>query len=156
MRSSVRIRSPFSNQNEKVWFRPWYSDAETMCKVITYAATQSTLKGRGRPLVMIFHNVELVPGASPYPQTNSEIIRYLDILKRTFEFAEKMGIKSYTLSEYYHKYFHEAESFTDLTLFLERLQPTMKFPRETRKSLKKFVSKYYKFIRSKSVSEKNQ
>lgn len=125
-----------STQNEAIWFRPWSSDAETMCNVIKYVATQSILEGRGRPLVMMFHNVELVPGASPRLQTDSDVIRYLDILKRTFELAEKMEITSYTLSEYYHKFFQEAESSTDLTLILERLLPGMKFHKGTVAGLK--------------------
>lgn len=133
-------------KNEEIWFRPWFSNSETMCNIISYVVKQSILEGRCRPLVMMFHNVELVPGASPYPQTDSDVMNYLDILKRTFEFAEKMGIKSYTLSEYYHKGFQKAESSTDLAFIIERLLIGMKFHKETGKGLKRLMSKFYRSI----------
>lgn len=119
--SSARIRSLSSYQSESIWFRPWSSDAETMCNIIKYAATESMLVGRGRPLVMMFHNVELIPGASPRPQTESDVIRYLDTLRRTFELTEKMGIKSYTLTEYYYKYLQEEEASKGRNTFMSKI-----------------------------------
>jgi GT2 family glycosyltransferase/glycosyltransferase involved in cell wall biosynthesis/thioredoxin-like negative regulator of GroEL/2-polyprenyl-3-methyl-5-hydroxy-6-metoxy-1,4-benzoquinol methylase len=86
------------------WFRPWYSDEEALIAIMHRVAAESPQQGRQRPLVMMFRSVELVPGASPSPQTEADVERYLDTLKRVFQHAEELGIKSCTLQEYYHEY----------------------------------------------------
>lgn len=86
---------------EPVWFRPWYSTKETMVEIIDAVLSQNKSEGTGRPLVMMFHSVELVPGASPYPQTPSEVDQYMLTLETVFEYCEKLGIVSSTLSEFY-------------------------------------------------------
>ena len=53
---------------------------------------------------MMFHIEELVPGASPYTKTEADVDRYVEMLKRTFQFAENLGIKSCTLQEYYYEF----------------------------------------------------
>jgi len=95
---------PSVNANEPIWFRPWYSDSDTLCNIMRYVVSQPPENGHRRPLVMMFHNVELIAGASPYPQTDADVTRFLDMLKRVFELSNKMGIKSRTLSEYYQQY----------------------------------------------------
>ena len=100
---------PSKNSCVPIWFRPWYSDGNTMCSILQLIASQPSRNGVTRPLVMMFHSVELVPGASPYPQTESEIIRYLEILNQVFQLASEMRIKSCTLEEYYHLYFEQTK-----------------------------------------------
>ena len=89
-----------NNPAEPIWFRPWYSDEDTLCRVLDYVLDQPAVDGVHRPLVMMFHNVELFPGASPYPQTEAEVQRYLDMMARVFERAERRGIQSCTMAEY--------------------------------------------------------
>jgi glycosyltransferase involved in cell wall biosynthesis/cytochrome c-type biogenesis protein CcmH/NrfG len=88
------------NPTEPIWFRPWYSDEDTLCRILDYVLNQPAVDGVHRPLVMMFHNVELFPGASPYPQTEAEVQRYLDMMARVFERAEQRGIQSCTMAEY--------------------------------------------------------
>ena len=90
--------------NEPIWFRPWYSDADTLIRVMDHVAAQPVQNGVHRPLVMMFHNVEIIAGASPYPQSELEVIKYLDQLKRVFEHAEQLGISSCTMTEYHEQY----------------------------------------------------
>ena len=88
------------NPTEPIWFRPWYSDEDTLCRILDYVLDQPAVDGVHRPLVMMFHNVELFPGASPYPKTEAEVQRYLDMMARVFERAEQRGIQSCTMAEY--------------------------------------------------------
>jgi len=89
-----------NNPAEPVWFRPWYSDADTLCRVLDHVLDQPPVNGVHRPLVMMFHNVELLAGASPYPQTETEVQRYLDMMARVFDRAAQRGVKACTMAEY--------------------------------------------------------
>ena len=93
-----------TDSRQPVWFRPWHSDTDKLIDVLNYALGQPPRGGVHRPLVMMFHNVELVPGASPYPQTEGEVVRYLDSLKRVFEHAESRDLRSCTMTEYHSAY----------------------------------------------------
>jgi len=96
-----------TNSSEPIWFRPSYSDTDTLINVLDYVLEQPAQGDVHRPPVMMFHNVELVPGASPYSQTEEDVTRYLDTLKRVFAHAEKRGLRSCTMTEY-HRYYLEA------------------------------------------------
>lgn len=93
-----------NNPAEPIWFRPWYSDADTLCRVLDHVLAQPPVNGVHRPLMMMFHNVELLAGASPYPQTGAEVQRYLDMMARVFELAERRGVKACTMAEYAELY----------------------------------------------------
>jgi len=93
-----------NNPHEPIWFRPWYSDADTLSRVLKHVLDQPAVGGVSRPLVMMFHNVELVAGASPYPQTKADVQRYLDMLKRVFDLAAKRGLRACTMAEYHAHY----------------------------------------------------
>jgi hypothetical protein len=95
---------PSVNADGPIWFRPWYSDSDTLCNIMKYVVSQPPEDGHRRPLVMMFHNVEIIAGASPFPQTDADVDRFLDMLKRVFELSDVMGIKPCTLSEYYRQY----------------------------------------------------
>jgi len=84
-----------------LWFRPWHSDADGLARIMDHVLAEPAWAGVRRPLVMMFHNVELIPGASPYPQTAEDVRRYIDMLKRVFEHAERRGLRSCTMHEYH-------------------------------------------------------
>lgn len=100
-----------NNPAEPVWFRPWYSDADTLCRVMDHVLAQPPVNGVARPLVMMFHNVELLAGASPYPQTEVEVQRYLDMMARVFDLAARRGVKSCTMAEYADLYLGTSSKF---------------------------------------------
>jgi len=95
---------PANNGRDPIWFRPWYSDGETLCHILRHVADGKPENGLHRPLVMMFHNVELMAGASPYPQTEADVERYLQMMARVFELAAQLGIQSCTLTEYYQRH----------------------------------------------------
>jgi glycosyltransferase involved in cell wall biosynthesis/2-polyprenyl-3-methyl-5-hydroxy-6-metoxy-1,4-benzoquinol methylase len=95
----VTIRR-LSGRQQPVWFRPWYSPVADMCALIDLACAEDRA-GHPAALNMMFHNVELVPGASPYPQTAADVTRYLDDLARVFAHARARGLRPMTLAELY-------------------------------------------------------
>ena len=40
---------------------------------------------------MMFHSMEVIPKASPYPQSDSDVNRYLDELKRILDWSAGLG-----------------------------------------------------------------
>lgn len=50
-------------------------------------------------LVMMLHNVDVVPGCSPYSQTEAESTVFLSRLEQILGFAEQIGATSITLCE---------------------------------------------------------
>ncbi len=82
------------------WFRPIYSDTQTLAEIIQIVSTQQP----GRPLVMMFHNIELVANASPYSRSEAEVERFLLLLESTFRAASEAGVTPVTLSEFVEQY----------------------------------------------------
>lgn len=83
------------------WFRPWYSDPDVLCSIVDRVCAEPPRDGIRRPLVMMFHNVELVAGASPYPQDEAEVLRFLATLERVFRRALAKGVVPRTMDEYH-------------------------------------------------------
>jgi hypothetical protein len=84
------------------WFRPWYSSDEDLCAIIDNEAGREQEEQRESLLVMMFHNMEVIPGASPYPQTEGDVERYLSSLRCVLSRAGKFGVKFSTMREYYN------------------------------------------------------
>jgi hypothetical protein len=93
---SARPLWPNAQPGGPTWFRPWYSDEETLGEIVRRVAAEP----QPRPLVMMFHNVELVADASPYTRSASDVRRYLELLAVAFTTARAAGFVPLTLSEY--------------------------------------------------------
>lgn len=80
------------------WLRPWFSDFDTMKKV-----TQHHLDCyANEPLVvlnMMFHSMEVIPKASPYPQTESDVSKFLDQLSRILGWCSELGFEYSALND---------------------------------------------------------
>ena len=72
-----------------------------MCQIIDYVVKHQP----DRPLILMFHNVEIIPGASPYPQTGEEVQRYITSMSNVFKHASSLGVTACSLKDY-------AEEFT--------------------------------------------
>jgi hypothetical protein len=62
---------------------------------------------KDKPVVvlnMMFHNIEVVPGLSPYTQSDADVTRYLDSMKGFFEFCSRKNVQPATLSKI-HQYY---------------------------------------------------
>jgi hypothetical protein len=86
---------------EPIWFRPWYSNKKTLLDIIKNVGSEPPANGNDRPLVMMFHNVEVIPGASPYPQNDDQVRQYVESISEAFNYANQMGFRACTLSQYH-------------------------------------------------------
>jgi glycosyltransferase involved in cell wall biosynthesis/SAM-dependent methyltransferase len=84
---------------DPTWLRPWYSDRATMLAILEAAARDEDRGMPWRTLCMMFHSMELVAGASPYAQTESEVDRVLADLDAVFARAKSLGFVAATLTE---------------------------------------------------------
>jgi hypothetical protein len=89
-------------KNKTIWLRPFYSSTREMIGI----AKQFIKTYGDQPhlvLNMMFHNVEVIPGLSPYCQTEKECRFYLKQLEDFFSFCYGEGVQSLTLTELYHE-----------------------------------------------------
>lgn len=81
-----------------VWLRPTYSTLNDMVRVTKKIIKRYSSDG---PIIlnMMFHNVEVLPGLSPYCQTKGQCEKYLRTLRAYLDYCKTSGITSGTLSE---------------------------------------------------------
>lgn len=80
------------------WLRPWFSSVANMKKVIHHQLRRH----RDAPVVvvnMMFHSMEVIPAASPYPQSESDVRQYLDDLGEILHWAGAEGIEFCGITE---------------------------------------------------------
>jgi len=84
-------------RRRELWFRPKYSTTAELVKII------DSLSARHGDCVlnMMFHNVELVPGKSPYNNTEKDCRKHLGEIEAAAQHCLKNGFRSATLSEIY-------------------------------------------------------
>ncbi len=92
------VSDPDSGQ--PLWLRPWFSDGDRLCRIVDLIRAEPARDGVHRPLVMRFHNMELIPGNAPYPESMIEVDLYLHWLRQLFVLTRSLGIQSVTMSEY--------------------------------------------------------
>lgn len=85
------------------WLRPVYSNFNQM-KRLAKQIFRIYQSNENIVLNMMFHNVEVIPGRSPYTQTEEDCVNYLKLLKTFLSFAQCSGIRGITLSELYDVY----------------------------------------------------
>jgi len=86
-----------------LWLRPVYADYNEMISIA------ESIKSRyanqpGIALNMMFHNVEVMEGLSPYTQDQQQVENYLKTLEQFFQYTIRAGIQSKTLKEVYARY----------------------------------------------------
>ncbi|QZT36382.1 hypothetical protein K5X82_14115 [Halosquirtibacter xylanolyticus] len=80
------------------WLRPMIISTED-----AYNLINNDLKNT-LPLVVMFHNMEVVPKLSPYVTSESESLSYLSFLEKLFIKCKKHNIKSVTFNEFYDEF----------------------------------------------------
>jgi len=85
------------------WLRPSFQSLEEMLQVIK----KLTKKHQRKEIVvlnMMFHSMEVIPGASPYVRTEKESKELLGKIERTLKYAKANRFKFMTLLELYPCY----------------------------------------------------
>ena len=96
-----------------VWFRPGITSVENLKKIIDHVAEENS-KGLMRPLVMMFHSMEIMPGFTPYVTTEQELSKYLDDIKEASEYAMEKGFIPRTMHEEYNVLIKDSEEVSPL------------------------------------------
>lgn len=74
------------------WFRPWFSSVREMKRV----AQNHLSRYRHEDIVvlnMMIHSMEIIPQASPYPQSESDVQRYLDDMLTVLTWCRDEGME---------------------------------------------------------------
>lgn len=81
------------------WFRPWFSDVEGMKRVVHHHLRRH--KDRTQPLCinMMFHSMEIIAGASPYPQSDDDVARFIDEMTEALAWCGTQGARFVGLSD---------------------------------------------------------
>ncbi|MEW6088681.1 MAG: hypothetical protein AB1498_10315 [bacterium] len=97
--SIAKIKKIFRNE-KLIWLRPVYSTYEQMIDLIKHY--QKKYKHYDFIVVnMMFHNIELIPGKSPYTKSEEECREYMKLLEKFMVFCLKERIESVNLSKLY-------------------------------------------------------
>lgn len=100
--SAAGLRHPYRN-TRPLWLRPFYSTAQEMI-CIAEAFQEKYNRQDAVVLNMMFHNVEVLPGLSPYTQTNEDCKAYLRELDIFLSYCNANNITGIGLSELYEIY----------------------------------------------------
>ncbi|MDI6780840.1 MAG: glycosyltransferase [bacterium] len=95
-------RIPFINRFSRfsLWLRPFQFTVSQMYSVIDYYRKKYSAYDNVI-LNMMFHSMEVIPQASPYPQTDKEVASFLADIRAVLEYCKLKGIQFHTLSETY-------------------------------------------------------
>jgi hypothetical protein len=86
-----------------LWLRPVFSDLKDFISIIEeYSARYKSHENI--IFNMMFHNVEVMPGLSPYAQSESDCKKYLDLLEDFLVYCNKNNIRGATLADIYNIY----------------------------------------------------
>jgi hypothetical protein len=83
------------------WLRPTFSSRERLIAVARAEVAAAIAARLQRPIILnaMFHNVELVPGASPYASSEAQVSRIQNRLAGLLEFARQEGIPTIGLTD---------------------------------------------------------
>jgi hypothetical protein len=99
---------PNSRPNRPLWLRPWRSTPEEMI-LIADAVARLTPPNRPVVLNMMYHSMEVIPGASPYPQTEEDVQNFLKCQEVFFDYINvHYDVQSVGLGELYTFFSQEA------------------------------------------------
>lgn len=90
VRPKLMRRSP-------VWFRPWFATVDEMKNVVRYHLREHAER-RVVVVNMMFHSMEVIEKASPYPQTSADVQRFLDDMQETLTWCSEEGARFMPLS----------------------------------------------------------
>jgi hypothetical protein len=82
------------------WFRPWFASVDEMKGIFRYHLN----KYRSSQILsinMMFHSMEVIEEASPYPQTAADVARFIDDMQRTLSWCQSEGAEFRGLSSLY-------------------------------------------------------
>ncbi len=102
LEAPVTVMPRWGRRNPR-WFRPWFSDVVAMKSVVNYHLKKFKNE-KVINLNMMFHSMEVIAKASPYPQTQTDVDGYLQNLHETLAWCRTEGFEFAGLSDLHHIY----------------------------------------------------
>ncbi len=85
------------------WFRPWFATVDQMKEIFRYQLRKHSSQ-RVLSINMMFHSMEIIEKASPYPQTADEVQRFLDDMQAALQWCADEGASFASLSSLHDLY----------------------------------------------------
>ena len=89
-----RTRFGLGKRIEPRWLRPTWTDGPGLVKLAQDEIAEARRNAPSRPVILnaMFHNVEVIPDASPYADSESGAVRILERLRSLLAFAKRESI----------------------------------------------------------------
>jgi len=97
LEAPVTVRSRLLHRTPH-WFRPWFSDVKTMKSIANYHLNRFS----DQPVVnlnMMFHSMEVMEKATPYPQTKADVDSFLNSMHQVLAWCRDEGFEFSRLSD---------------------------------------------------------
>jgi len=86
-----------------IWFRPWFANVDQMKDIVRYHlkkyADREVLN-----INMMFHSMEIIEKASPYPQTQADVKRFIDEMVEALAWCKQEGVEFCGMSDLHAPY----------------------------------------------------
>ena len=82
------------------WFRPWFASVEQMKEVFRYQLKRHA-HAQVLSINMMFHSMEVIEKASPYPQTADDVKRFIENMSSALRWCSDEGAQFTGLSDLY-------------------------------------------------------
>ena len=86
-----------------IWFRPWFASVAQMKQIFRYHLKAHS-EQRVLSINMMFHSMEVIEKASPYPQTADDVKRYIDDMQSVLSWCKAEGAQFSGLSGLYNAF----------------------------------------------------
>ena len=80
-----------------IWFRPWFASVDQMKQIFRYQLNKHADKEIIN-INMMFHSMEVIEKASPYPQSADEVKRFIDEMLEGLTWCKEEGVQFCGLS----------------------------------------------------------
>ncbi len=80
-----------------LWFRPWFSTVDQMKDIFRYHVKKHSNQ-RVLSINMMFHSMEIIEKASPYPQNLSEVQYFIEQMQEALQWCEQEGARFVSLN----------------------------------------------------------
>lgn len=95
----VTVKPRFARRNP-MWFRPWFAGVEEMKSIFRYQLKKHANQ-RVLNMNLMFHSMEVIPEASPYPQNEAEVEKFVDDMQQVLQWCADEGARFSGLTDLY-------------------------------------------------------
>jgi len=102
LEAPVTVRSRLLRRTPH-WFRPWFANVNTMKSIANYHLKKFS-ECSVVNLNMMFHSMEIIEKATPYPQSRAEVDSFLDSMHQVLSWCRDEGFEFRGLSDLHAAY----------------------------------------------------